>query len=50
MAQVVKNLRAMQGTQICFLGWEDPQQKGLATHSSILPWRATVHGVTKSWT
>ena len=35
------------------LGWEDPLQKGKATHSSILAWRipwTTVHGVTKSWT
>ena len=34
-------------------GWEDPLEKGKATHSSILAWRipwTTVHGVTKSWT
>ena len=42
-----------------FLGWEDPLEEGMATHSSILAWRismervawgATVHGVTKSQT
>ena len=32
------------------LGWEDPLEKGMATHSSILAWRAPVHGVAKSWT
>ena len=45
------------------LGWEDPLEKGMATHSSILAWRipwtepggsvawwATVYGVAKSWT
>ena len=36
MAQLVKNLPAMQETQIQFLGWEDPLEKGKATHSSIL--------------
>ena len=37
---VVKNLPAMQETQIQSLGWEDPPEKGMATHSSILPWRS----------
>ena len=32
----VKNLPAMQETQIQFLGWEDPLEKGMGTHSSIL--------------
>ena len=35
------------------LGWEDPLEKEMATHTSILAWRipwTTVHGVTKSWT
>ena len=32
------------------LGQEDPLQEGMATHSGILAWRATVHGITKSWT
>ena len=36
----VKNLPAMQETQILSLGWEDPLEKGMATHhSSILAWR-----------
>ena len=39
MAQTVKNLPAMQETQIRCLGWEDPLEEGVATHSSILPWR-----------
>ena len=42
MAQWVKNLPAMQETQemwIQSLGWEDPLEKGMATHSSILAWR-----------
>ena len=37
--QTVKNLRAMQETCIWSLGQEDPLQKGIATHSSILAWR-----------
>ena len=33
------------------LGWEDPMEEGMATHSSILAWRMdSVHGVTQSWT
>ena len=39
LAQKVKNLPAMQETQVWSLGWEDPLRKGMATHSSILPWR-----------
>ena len=39
MAQLVKNLPAMQETWVRFLGWEDPLEKGKATHSSILAWR-----------
>ena len=40
IAQLVKNLPAMQETPVQFLGWEDPLEKGKATHSSIfeLPW------------
>ena len=40
VAQLVKNLPAMQETPVWFLGWEDPLEKGLATHPSILglPW------------
>ena len=36
---MVKNLPAMQETQVRFLGQEDPGQKEMATHSSILAWR-----------
>ena len=39
VAQSVKNLPAMQETQVRFLGWEDPLEKGKNTHSSILAWR-----------
>ena len=39
MAQVVKNLPAMQETQVQSLGQEDPLEKGMATHSSIHDWR-----------
>ena len=38
VAQTVKNLSAMQETQVRSLGWEDPLEKGMATHSSILAW------------
>ena len=52
MAQIIKNLPARQETRVLSLGWEDPLEKGKATHSSILAWRipldtgawrATVH-------
>ena len=39
MAQMVKSLPAMQETHVCSLGWEDPLEKGIATHSSIFAWR-----------
>ena len=39
MAQTVKNLPAMWEAQVLSLGGEDPQKKGMATHSSILAWR-----------
>ena len=39
IAQSVKNLPAMQETQVRFLGQEDPLEKEMATHSSILAWR-----------
>ena len=57
VAQMVKNLPAMWETWVRPLGWEDPLEEGMATHSSILAWRipmdrgawwATVHVVTKS--
>ena len=56
VAQSVKNLPAMQETWVWSLGWEDPLEEGIATHSSILAWRipmdrgtqqAAVHGVRK---
>ena len=58
VAQTVKNPLAMRETWVQSLAWEDPLEKSMATHSSILAWRipldrgawqATVHGVTKSW-
>ena len=39
VAQLVKNPPAMQETWVQSLGWEDPLEKGMATHSSILVWR-----------
>ena len=37
--QTGKNLPAMRETQVRSLGWEDPLERGMATHSSILAWR-----------
>ena len=57
-AQLVKNSSAMLEIWVWSLGWEDPLEEGMATHSSILAWRismdrgawwAIVHGVAKSW-
>ena len=39
IAQLVKKLPATQETPVGFQGWEDPLEKGKATHSSILAWR-----------
>ena len=39
VAQLVKNLPAMQETLVQFLSWENPLEKGMATHSSILAWK-----------
>ena len=39
IAELVKNMPAMQETQVRFLGWEDPLEKEMATHSNILAWR-----------
>ena len=59
MAQIVNYLPVMQETWIWSLGWEDPPEEGMATHSRILAWRipmdrgawrATVYGVTQSQT
>ena len=40
MAQMVKNLPVIETTLVRSLGWEDTLEKGMATHSSILAWRA----------
>ena len=57
VAQSVKNLPAVQETWVQSLGWEDPLEKEMATHSSILAWKnlmdrrawwAAVSAVTKS--
>ena len=56
---MVKNLPSMWEAWVRSLGWEDPLEEGMATHSSIWAWRipldrgawwAIVHGVVKSWT
>ena len=39
VAQIIKNLPAMQDMWVQSLGWEDPLEKAMATHSSILAWR-----------
>ena len=59
VAQTVKNPPAMQETWVQSLGWENPLEDGMATHSSVLAlriprdrgaWWAVVHGVTKGQT
>ena len=59
VAKMVKNLPAMQKIWVRSLGREDPLEKGIATHSSILAWRIPwteesdglpSHGVIKGWT
>ena len=59
MTQTVKNLPAMMETLVRPLGWEDPLEEEMATHSSILAWRnpmyrghwrARAHGIAKSGT
>ena len=59
MAQMVKTLPAVREIWVQSLGWEDPLEEGMATHSSVLAWRISmdrgawwtaVHGVTKSQT
>ena len=58
VAQKVKHPSACKARDLgLVLGWEDPLEEGMATHSSILAWRmpwtkepATVHGVAKSQT
>ena len=48
VAQLVKNLPAVQEIWVWSLGWEDPLEKGKATHSSILAWRIPVFRVAES--
>ena len=64
MAQMIKNLPVMQETWVQSLGWEDPLEKEMTTHSIILVWRIpwtedyslgyragySLHGITKSQT
>ena len=59
VAQTIKNLPAMEEIWVRSLGWKDPQEEGMATHSSILAWSipmdreswlATLCGAAKSWT
>ena len=59
VAQSVKNLPAMRETWVWSLGWKNPLEEDMATHSNILAWRipmdrgawqAAVHGVARSWT
>ena len=47
MAQTVKCLPTMWDTWVQSLGWQDPLEKGTATHSSILAWR--IHGLYSPW-
>ena len=50
VAQLAKNLPAMQETSVRFLGWEGPLEKGKATHSSILAWRIPgLHRIRHNW-
>jgi len=46
VAHVVKNPPAVQETWAQSLGWEDPLEEGMATHSSILAWRIPMDRVT----
>ena len=41
VAQTIRNLLAVPEIRVRSLGWEDPLEKGMATHSSILAWRIT---------
>ena len=58
VTQMVKNLPAVQETWVQSLGWEDPLEKKMATHFSILAWKiswrgawhAAVYEIAKSWT
>ena len=56
---MVKNLPAVRETWVRSLGWDDPLEEGMATHSSMLAWsipmdrgawKATIQGIAKNWT
>ena len=47
MAHLIKNPLAMQETWVQSVSWEDPLEKGIATHTSILAWRT--HGLYSPW-
>ena len=47
MVQLVKNSPAKQETWVRSLGWENPLEKGKATHSSVLAWK--IHGLYSPW-
>ena len=53
MAQIIKNLPAMQEMLVGSLGWDDPLERGIATHSSILawiiPWTEVPGGLQSRW-
>ena len=50
VAQLVKNPLTMWETWVRFLGWEDPLEEGIATHSCILAWRIPIDiGAYSSW-
>ena len=49
VAQMVKNLPAMWETWVQSLGWEDPLEEGMATHSSILAWRMQWSSLRVVW-
>ncbi len=48
VAQLVKNPSTMQKTLVQFLGWEDPLEKEMTTHSSVLAWRQRQPGGLQS--
>ena len=52
VAHLLKNQPAMWETWVRSLGWEDPPEEAMATHSSVLAWKIpwNIHGVTKSRT
>ena len=49
VAQLLKNLPAVQETQVQSLGWEDSLEKGMSTHPSILAWRTSLQPMECPW-